>query len=157
MCIRDSNDTDPNGETPTITDVNGEDPTMGPIEILDENGDLAGTLEVDPITGETTFTPEPDFVGTVQVPYTIDDGMGGTDTATATFQVLDPVPEANDDINSTETDTPVSGNVLLNDSDDNPEDTLMIVDPATGEAATGPVTIPTTGGGTVVILSLIHI
>ena len=145
------NDTDPNGETPTIIDVNGEDPTMGPIEILDENGDLAGTLEVDPITGETTFTPEPDFVGTVQVPYTIDDGMGGTDTATATFQVLDPVPEANDDINSTETDTPVSGNVLLNDSDDNPEDTLMIVDPATGEAATGPVTIPTTGGGTVVI------
>ena len=58
---------------------------------------------------------------------------------------------AEDDINVTETDTSVSGNVLINDSDANPADSLTIVDPATGAAATGSVTITTTGGGSVVI------
>ena len=117
-----------------------------------------GILEVDPVTGEATFTPEPGFVGTVQVPYTIDDGNGGTDTATMAFVIIDPAPVADDDINATEVDVPVSGNVLTNDSDDNPTDSLTIADPATGDAVTGAVTITTTGGGTVVInLSLIHI
>ena len=110
-----------------------------------------GILEVDPVTGEATFTPEPGFVGTVQVPYTIDDGNGGTDTATMTFVIIDPAPVAEDDINATEVDIPVSGNVLTNDSDDNPTDELTVADPATDVAATGPVTITTTGGGTVVI------
>ena len=58
---------------------------------------------------------------------------------------------AEDDINATEIDTSVSGNVLINDSDANPADVLTIVDPATGSAATGAVTIATTSGGTVVI------
>ena len=48
-------------------------------------------------------------------------------------------------------DIPVTGNVLTNDSDDNPTDSLTVADPATGDAATGVVTIITTGGGTVVI------
>ena len=90
-------------------------------------------------------------MGTVQVPYTIDDGNGGTDTATMTFVIIDPAPVAVDDINATETDTAVSGNVLLNDSDANPTDELTIVDPATGIAATGAVTLTTTGNGTAVI------
>ena len=46
---------------------------------------------------------------------------------------------------------PVAGNVLINDSDANPADTLTVVDPATGSAATRPVTITTIGGGTVTI------
>ena len=90
-------------------------------------------------------------MGTVQVPYTIDDGNGGTDTATMTFVIIDPAPVAEDDINATEVDTAVTGNVLTNDSDENPADVLMVVDPATNNAATGPVTIATTNGGAVVI------
>ena len=46
---------------------------------------------------------------------------------------------------------PVNGNVLLNDSDGNPTDAITVVDPATGAAATAPVSITTTGGGTVLI------
>ena len=41
--------------------------------------------------------------------------------------------------------------MLTNDSDANPADALTVVDPVTGIAATGPLTINTTGGGTVVI------
>ena len=40
---------------------------------------------------------------------------------------------------------------MINDTDENPADSLTVVDPATGVAATTAVTIPTTGGGTVVI------
>ena len=58
---------------------------------------------------------------------------------------------AEDDINATELETPVAGNVLTNDSDENPSDVLTIVDPATGSAAAGVLIFPTTGGGTVVI------
>ena len=68
-----------------------------------------------------------------------------------TFVIIDPAPVADDDINATEVDIPVSGNVLTNDSDDNPADSLTVADPATEVAATGPVTITTTAGGTVVI------
>ena len=68
-----------------------------------------------------------------------------------TFVIIDPAPVAEDDINATEIDTAVTGDVLLNDSDANPSDSLTIVDPATGVAATAAVTVTTTGGGTVVI------
>ena len=41
--------------------------------------------------------------------------------------------------------------MLINDSEANPADSLTIVDPATGAAATGPITITTTSGGTAVV------
>ena len=85
------------------------------------------------------------------MPYSIDDGNGGTDTATLTLQIIDPTPVAEDDINATEPGTSVSGDVLINDSDENPADSLTIVNPATGVAATAAVTLTTSQGGTVVI------
>ena len=147
-----ANDTDPNGDTLTITRVDGIDPAAGPILLFDVfTGAAQGSVEVDPVTGVATFTPAPGFTGTVQLPYTIDDGNGGTDTATMTFLIIDPAPVAEDDINATEANTSVSGNVLTNDSDENPADTLSVADPATGTAAASAVTINTTGGGIVVI------
>ena len=68
-----------------------------------------------------------------------------------TFVIIDPAPVADDDINATELDIPVTGNVLTNDSDANPTDSLTVADPATETAAASPVTIATTAGGTVVI------
>ena len=143
------NDIDSNGDPVTITDVDGNDPSAGLITIVDPvSGDTQGTLLVDSVTGAATFTPEPGFVGTVQVPYTIDDGNGDTDTSTMTFVIIDPAPVADDDINATEFNVPVAGNVLTNDYDGNPADSLFVVDPATGMAASSPVAIVTTGGGT---------
>ena len=145
------NDTDPNSDPLTITEVDGQDPAAGPITLTDPvTAAPLGVLDVDPTTGEVTFTPEPAFVGTIEFPYTIDDGNGGTDDASLTITVFDEGPEATDDINATEIDTPVSGDVTLNDSDTNPNDTLTIVDPATGDPATGPLTVTTPNGGTVV-------
>ena len=107
------NDTDTNGDTLTITAVDGIDPSTGPITIVDlATGDVQGVLEVDPVTGVATFTSEPGFVGTVQLPYSIDDGNGGTDNATMTFLIADPAPDAEDDINATEIDMPVNGCLL---------------------------------------------
>ena len=153
------NDTDPNGDPLTITEVNGVDPATGPITVIDPvTGNPAGTLVVDPLTGEATFTPEPGFTGTVQVPYTVEDGsaigasgIGGTDTGTLTFQITDTSPVAEDDSNVTDFEVLVTGNVLTNDHDDNPADSLTIFDPATGSAATDPVTVATLNGGSVVI------
>ena len=145
------NDTDLNGDPLTITQVDGVDPSVGPISIVDPiTGEPAGSLVVDAITGEATFTPEPGYTGTVQLPYTIDDGAGGTDAGTLTFQINDTSPTAEDDTNITEAELPVTGNVLTNDHDDNPADSITIADPATGSAASGPVTVSTENGGTVV-------
>ena len=147
-----TNDIDPNGDPVTVTEVDGIDPSTGPITVNDPvTGNPAGTLVVDPTTGEATFTPEPGFTGTVQLPYTVDDSSGGSDTGTLIFQITDTSPVAEDDSNVTDFEVPVTGNVLTNDHDDNPADSLTIFDPATGNAATGPVTVATVNGGTAVV------
>ena len=89
-------------------------------------GNPAGTVTVNPVTGVTTFTPITGFIGTVQIPYTIEDGMGGSDTATLTVRIFDGPPVAEDDTNQTSIDTDVSGNVLINDSDPNPNDSISV-------------------------------
>ena len=65
------NDTDPETDPLTITEVDGTDPSAGPVTVIDPvTGNPAGSLTVDPVTGDATFTPEDDFVGSVQIPYT---------------------------------------------------------------------------------------
>ena len=92
--------------------------------------------------------------------YTIDDGQGGTDTATIYLSVFNTPPQVEDDINITSTNIPVDGNVLTNDSTDS-GDTLVVGD-GSGNPLTGPTTLMTDAGGEIVInpdgsLSLIHI
>ncbi len=78
-----------------------------------------GTLEI-LADGTYNFTPAPDYFGPVPVAtYTLTDGSGTDDTSTLTITV-DPVnddPVANPEAETTPEDTPVSGNVLSNDSD----------------------------------------
>src|SRR5712675_727090 len=70
--------------------------------------------------GTFTYTPAANFNGPDSFTYTVDDGAGGTSTATVNITV-DPVndaPVAADDSASTSEDTAViTGNVLANDSD----------------------------------------
>ncbi|MES9994162.1 MAG: Ig-like domain-containing protein [Candidatus Thiodiazotropha sp.] len=67
-----TNDNDPDGDSLSITSF-----TQG------ENG----SVDLDPVTGNPVYTPNPDFNGTDTFTYTIDDGNGGSDTATVTVTV----------------------------------------------------------------------
>lgn len=77
-----------------------------------------GVLVIDK-TGAYTFTPEPDWHGTVpDITYTIDDGKGAsnsTDTAILRITVT-PVVDIADNTTSTPAGTPVTTPVLNNDS-----------------------------------------
>jgi len=99
-----ANDTDPDGDTLTITSVGT--PTNG-----------TATLNPD---GTVTYTPTGDFTGDDTIPYTIDDGNGGTDTGEIVVTVTDPEnrpPVAVDDTASTVEGTPVVIDALANDTD----------------------------------------
>ncbi|GKY88985.1 Ig-like domain-containing protein [Sinisalibacter aestuarii] len=123
------NDTDPDGDPLTVTEATSPD----------------GDVVINP-DGTITFTPDENFNGTTEITYTVDDGNGGTDTATVTVEVT-PVnddPDAVDDTASTDENTTVTVDLLGNDSDVD-GDTLEIVDisdPANG-------TIVDNGDGTV--------
>ena len=137
------NDIDINGDTLSVTTVSGL-PIVS--QITTPNG---GTLNVS-ADGAYVYTPADDFVGTETVTYTIVDGNGGTDTATLLLSVFDSPPNVEDDINNTSTNLPVSGNVLTNDDGGDPDDDVAVGD-GSGNPLTGPVTLTTERGGTLVI------
>ena len=78
-----------------------------------------GTITIN-ADGSYSFAPAPDYAGAIPViTYTVSDGAGGTDTSTLSLTMVpvnDP-PVADDDSATTPEDTPVSGNVLANDTD----------------------------------------
>src|SRR5690606_15215981 len=114
--------------TPVTTDE--DTPATGTITGSDVDGDTLtyavttppehGTLVLDPETGSYTYTPDPDYHGPDGFTVTVDDGNGGTTTVDVpvTVSPINDAPVANDDgpVVVIE-DTPVSGNVLDNDSD----------------------------------------
>ena len=97
-----ANDTDVEGDTLTISAV-----TQG------TNGTVtfAG--------GSVTYTPNGNFTGSDSFTYTVSDGNGGTSAATVNVSVnaVNDAPVANNDIATTNEDTPVTVNVVSNDSD----------------------------------------
>lgn len=80
----------------------------------------SGTYTVDG-SGMVTFVPVANFSGTSSITYTVNDNAGAVSNA-ATISVLvnfvNQKPLANNDAASTSEDTPVSFNILSNDTDD---------------------------------------
>ncbi|MFB8344880.1 Ig-like domain-containing protein, partial [Brucella cytisi] len=118
-----NNASDLDGDTLTITEftVAGE---AGPFVV--GTGYLiagVGTVTIN-ANGSYSFVPVADYDGPIPViTYTVSDGAGGTDTSTLTLnmQPVNDAPIALDDAATTPENTPVSGNVLDNDTDvDNP-------------------------------------
>lgn len=70
-----ANDTDPNGDTLTVTSVGSA---------------FNGSVSLNVPSGIITFTPNTGFAGTAGFSYEISDGQGGTDTADATISVVAP-------------------------------------------------------------------
>jgi gliding motility-associated-like protein len=89
----------------------------------------AGTIVMN-ANGTYTFTPFPNYNGAVPaITYTISDGNGGTDTGTLNINVTamnDSPIAVNDDNKTTSEDTPVTVNVLANDSDIDGNTTLTV-------------------------------
>lgn len=94
-------------------DVDGDPLTIASASVPADQGSVA-------IVGnEVVFTPAPNFNGPATITYTVDDGQGGTDTGTATVNVgaVNDGPTANDDAVTTDEDTPITIDVLGNDTD----------------------------------------
>jgi VCBS repeat-containing protein len=84
-----ANDSDPDGHALTVTSIAGVALTPGAAQSIAVTG---GTVEVS-AAGVITFTPDADYHGTVDIPYTISDGHGGTATGNQTITVT-PVNDA---------------------------------------------------------------
>jgi VCBS repeat-containing protein len=110
------NDSDPDGDPLTVSEIDGRPAVVGaPVTLTDGSGTV--TLNLD---GTLTFEPTPDFNGPVSFTYEIEDGNGGTDTATVTGTVNpvnDPPVAVDDGPFTTSENEPLTGNVLGNDSD----------------------------------------
>ncbi|MGH1368913.1 MAG: Ig-like domain-containing protein, partial [Maritimibacter sp.] len=130
-------------DTPVVIDVlaNDTDPDDDPLTVTDATSP-EGTVEIDPVTGELTFTPEEDFTGTATITYTVSDGNGETDTAVVTVNVtpVNDAPDTNPDDTSTLEGTPVEIPVLANDSDPegDPLEVIDTTDPTHGTVSVNP-------------------
>lgn len=125
-----ANDSDANGDALSVIAETITTAAGGTVELL-ANGDF-------------TYTPAADYNGVDGFTYTVEDGNGGSDSAmvSITINAVNDAPVAGDDVFSGDEDTPITGNVLGNDSDIE-GDSLSV------EAQT----ITTAAGGTVEILA----
>ena len=97
------NDSDVDGDALSVTDIN----LIGTVGSVTNNGT------------SLTYTPAANFSGTDTFTYTVSDGNGGSATETVAVDVINinDVPVAVNDAASTDNVTPISINVLGNDSD----------------------------------------
>jgi hypothetical protein len=109
-----TNDTDPEGNTQTVTIVtaNGTSITIGTATSIPSVGTLTITS-----AGVYTFVPLATFTGTILVPYTkCDNGSPqACDQATLYLTSLPRTIIAENDINQTPLNVPVSGQLMTND------------------------------------------
>lgn len=103
------------------TDLDGDD--LRVIEASSPDGEV--TINPD---GTITFAPAENFNGDTTITYTITDDNGGTDTATVNVTVnpVNDAPVAVDDADTTPFDTPVTIDVLGNDTDVDGDDLRVI-------------------------------
>jgi Ca2+-binding RTX toxin-like protein len=107
-----ANDFDVDGDTITISSIDAA--------AVDSSSNTVGT--VSEAGGVVTFTPDANYNGEAFFNYTVEDGNGGTDTATVSVDVLpiNDAPMANDDNKSTiqsQTALIPFADLLLNDTD----------------------------------------
>jgi len=138
-----ANDTDP--DTSDVLSVTGLT-TAGTTGLVSNNGD--GTFDYDP-NGQFESLPAGDST-TDTFGYTISDGNGGSASAivTVTINGANDPPESQDDSGSTQEDTPVTVDVMANDTDPDSGDTLEIISVTQGTNGTVSFTSGTTGNVT---------
>lgn len=127
-----SNDSHPYGDDLTVTNA-----TIDPAQ---------GTISINP-DYTLNFVPAPNFNGSATINYTIEDENGDTASATVTVLIrpVDDDPIANNDTSVTAEDTPVTVDLLANDT--HPDDDELTVVSAKVDPSTG--TLVDNGDGTV--------
>ncbi|WP_305373459.1 retention module-containing protein [Photobacterium leiognathi] len=107
------NDTSVSGDPLYIHSINGTPLTGSDQTIVIEHGHITITAD-----GTITFIPEPNFNGEVNVDYTVTDGTSeehGHSTVIVT--PVNDAPVANPDSFTTDEDTPITVDLIKNDSD----------------------------------------
>ena len=154
------NDTDPDtNDSLEVDGISGKDAEGKPVDVApgeSVKGSNGGSFVINK-DGSYTFEPGDDFQSlakgeqtTTSVTYSIDDGNGGTDTATLTITVtgVNDAPEAVNDSKTTNEDTPINSNatdgVLKNDTDPDGSDTLSVTQ-VSGEDGDGNATTVAAG------------
>ncbi|MEL6565145.1 MAG: Ig-like domain-containing protein, partial [Pseudomonadota bacterium] len=107
-------------DTPVTIDplANDSDPDGDPLEISGTPTAENGTVTVNP-DGTIEYTPDPDFNGTDTITYIAEDPDGNQTTGTITVTVapINDAPDAVNDLAETDEETPVTIDVLDNDTD----------------------------------------
>ncbi|MEK2185676.1 tandem-95 repeat protein [Vibrio parahaemolyticus] len=108
------------GDTPTIIKVLGNDTFEGDDQVVSldtNNGPANGTVSVNP-DGSVTYTPNDNYHGTDSFTYIVTSG-GVSESTTVNVDVtpVNDAPVAKDDTAITDEDTPVTIDVLSNDTD----------------------------------------
>ena len=88
--------------------------------------------------GTVRYVPQRGFTGTDTFPYVVRDPVGNTASGRIEVRVANAAPVAREDAAATRANQPVDVEVLVNDSDDNPGQTLRIT--AVGPAGHGTAT-----------------
>ncbi|MBO3094808.1 Ig-like domain-containing protein, partial [Cellulomonas dongxiuzhuiae] len=104
-----ANDSDANGDPLSVVPGSLTPP-------VDGDGTAQGTVTVE--DGQVRYVPAPGFAGTVTFEYDVTDGTSTT-TGTVSVTVANAAPVAVDDAATTATDTPITVDVLANDTDAN--------------------------------------
>ena len=120
---------------------NDSDPDGGSLTVTGTTAPAHGTVSVSP-DGTMTYTPGDGYSGPDSFTYTINDGQGGTATATVSLTVANAVPVAEDDARTVLPDREVKIPVLENDTDGNHDadgnsEPLFVVPGSIGPAVDG--------------------
>ncbi|HEY7561143.1 MAG TPA: tandem-95 repeat protein, partial [Gaiellaceae bacterium] len=102
------------------------DPDGGPVRIQDSTSPSHGTVACDS-AGPCVYTPDPGFSGSDAFDYTLADDEGNTVTGHVFVEVANRPPQPEDDGLEAGSGTPATLNVLENDSEFDPADSLFLV------------------------------
>ncbi|MFC3115100.1 retention module-containing protein [Cellvibrio fontiphilus] len=127
-------------------------PLTGQIIATDIEGDLLtyalaggpanGSLQLNPATGQFVFTPNANYNGPDSFVVTVTDSRGNSSTATITLNVtpVNDIPVSADQNLVTDEDTPVSGQIVASDVENDTLSYSLTGAPANGQLVLDPVT-----------------
>ncbi len=121
-----------------------QDGTLDTASIAVTFGPFNGSLAINSTTGVVTYTPNSLFSGIDLFGYTVDDNDGASSNEANVNIAVDVAPVANNDAATTNEDTPVSVDVVANDTDEDgtidPVTVLVVSAPDSGVTSVNPTT-----------------